>query len=173
MKIGDIIKQYRKEHGYSMDVFSEKSGLSKSYISMLEANKDSRGNEIAPSVETIAKVAEGMNISFEELFNKLDYNQKVRVNSVDGPRNDYYLPEYDALIEAYSRHSDLEYLKKYIELLRKQKVKRIIECLGSCDREQFDMIYNLADAILARNEYLKFKDSYNANNKKHKEEDSL
>lgn len=36
MTLGDIIKDYRKTHHLSMDAFSEKSGISKAYISLLE-----------------------------------------------------------------------------------------------------------------------------------------
>lgn len=39
MTLGDIIKQYRDDHSLSMDAFSERSGISKAYISLLEKNK--------------------------------------------------------------------------------------------------------------------------------------
>lgn len=46
--LGKIVRDYRKNHGISMAKFAEISDLSKSYISMLENNKDPRGNPIAP-----------------------------------------------------------------------------------------------------------------------------
>lgn len=81
MKLGDMIKIYRESHSISMDAFSQKTGLSKSYVSMLERNKDPRGNEITPSIETIYKVAKGINKSFDDVFRELDQNQKVKLNS--------------------------------------------------------------------------------------------
>lgn len=36
MTLGDIIKSYRSKYGLSMDSFSDKSGISKAYISLLE-----------------------------------------------------------------------------------------------------------------------------------------
>ena len=39
MTLGNIIKEYRISHEMSMDAFSEKSGISKAYISLLEKNK--------------------------------------------------------------------------------------------------------------------------------------
>ena len=36
MRLGEIIKKYRADHNMSMDDFSERSGISKSYISLLE-----------------------------------------------------------------------------------------------------------------------------------------
>ena len=81
MKIGELIKQYRDEHAMSMDSFAHKTGLSKSYVSMLERNKDPRGNEITPSIETIYKVSKGVNMPFDDVFKLLDQNQKVVLNS--------------------------------------------------------------------------------------------
>ena len=44
MTLGDIIKDYRKSHNMSMDLFAEKSGISKAYISLLEKNKHPKWN---------------------------------------------------------------------------------------------------------------------------------
>lgn len=38
MTLGEIIKKYRHDHSLSMDAFAAMSGLSKSYISILEKN---------------------------------------------------------------------------------------------------------------------------------------
>ena len=72
MTLGDIIKKYRVENGMSMDIFAEKSGISKSYISLLEKNRHPKtGNAIAPSVAIIQQAAKAMNIDFDELFTQL------------------------------------------------------------------------------------------------------
>lgn len=57
MTLGEEIRKYRKEHSLSLDQFAFKTGLSKSYLSMLENNKDPRGKPINPSLDTIKKVA--------------------------------------------------------------------------------------------------------------------
>ena len=57
MTLGEEIRKYRKEHSLSLDQFAFKTGLSKSYLSMLENNKDPRGKPISPSLDTIKKVA--------------------------------------------------------------------------------------------------------------------
>ncbi len=73
MSLGDIIKEYRTEHNLSMDAFSEKSGISKAYISLLEKNKHPKtGKEIAPSIQCIKQAADGMNMEFDDLFALLD-----------------------------------------------------------------------------------------------------
>lgn len=81
--LGNVINEYRRTHSMSMDVFAERSGLSKSYISMLEKNRDGRGNPIAPSLETISKVAKGMGCSFDAVFNQLDPAQRITINTKD------------------------------------------------------------------------------------------
>lgn len=73
MTLGNIIKNYRTEHNLSMDAFSEKSGISKAYISLLEKNKHPKtGKAIAPSIQCIKQAANGMNIDFNILFGMLD-----------------------------------------------------------------------------------------------------
>lgn len=73
MTLGNIIKNYRTEHNLSMDAFSEKSGISKAYISLLEKNKHPKtGKAIAPSIQCIKQAANGMDIDFNILFGMLD-----------------------------------------------------------------------------------------------------
>ena len=80
MTLGDIIKQYRDDHSLSMDAFSERSGISKAYISLLEKNKHPKtGKEISPSIQCIRQAAQGMNIDFDDLFALLD--GKVEINT--------------------------------------------------------------------------------------------
>lgn len=65
MTLGDIIKQYRTSQHLSMDAFSEKSGISKAYISLLEKNKHPKtGKTIAPSIQCIKQAADGMGMDF-------------------------------------------------------------------------------------------------------------
>ena len=72
MKVGEIIREYRLSNKMSMGDFAKASGISKPYISMLEANKNSNGGKpIAPSVETLQKVACTVGISLDELLRKL------------------------------------------------------------------------------------------------------
>lgn len=80
MTLGDIIKRYRNDHALSMDAFSERSGISKAYISLLEKNRHPKtGKEISPSIQCIRQAAQGMNMDFDDLFALLD--GKVEVNT--------------------------------------------------------------------------------------------
>lgn len=81
MTIGEIIKQYRIEHNLSMDAFSEKSGISKSYISLLEKNKHPKsGKPISPSVQSIKQVADAIGMDFDVLFSNIDGNVSLVKN---------------------------------------------------------------------------------------------
>lgn len=78
MTLGDIIKDYRKSHSMSMDLFAEKSGISKAYISLLEKNRHPKtGKPIAPSIQCIKQAANGMNMDFITLFGMIDGNMPL------------------------------------------------------------------------------------------------
>ena len=92
MKLGEIIYQYRKEHKYSMDAFANLCGLSKGYISMLEANKNPKtGLPITPTLETFSKIASGMGVTLDQLFSMCDEDQPIFLSASfpPSPRNDF------------------------------------------------------------------------------------
>lgn len=72
MTLGDVIYKYRMQHGLSMDKFSELSGISKGYISMLEKNKTARGDEPSPSFEMYKSVAKTIGISVDDLIREVE-----------------------------------------------------------------------------------------------------
>ena len=78
MTLGEIIKKYRSIHNLSMDAFSEKSGISKAYISLLEKNRHPKtGKPIAPSIQSIKQAADGMDMDFNTLFSMIDGDVKI------------------------------------------------------------------------------------------------
>lgn len=87
MTLGEIIKKYREENNLSMGEFSKRSGISKSYISLLEKNKHPKtGKPIAPSIQRIKQAAIGMNMDFDTLFSTLD--GEVDLSKPSTPGND-------------------------------------------------------------------------------------
>lgn len=81
MTLGEIIRNYRLEKEISLKDFAKLSGLSKPYISMLEANKNSRdGKPIKPSVVTLQKVSRAVNISLNDLLRLLDGEQLINLD---------------------------------------------------------------------------------------------
>ena len=84
MTLGDIIKEYRKNQHLSMDAFSEKSGISKAYISLLEKNKHPKtGKAIAPSIQCIKQAADGMNMDFNTLFSMIDGDVSLKEDNTN------------------------------------------------------------------------------------------
>lgn len=78
MKLGSIIKDFRKQNNLTMQEFANISGLSKGYISMLEKGKHPQNNrEIIPSIETVSKIATAMNLSLNELLESIDSSQQI------------------------------------------------------------------------------------------------
>lgn len=78
MTIGDVIKEFRKLNDLSLEEFGKMCGLSRSYISMLENNKDPRGNPVNPSLETIDKIATAIGVDTDALVGQID--QDVVIN---------------------------------------------------------------------------------------------
>lgn len=72
MKIGEIIKKYRKEHGLSLRDFSRISGVSNSYLSMLESGRSPRSDRpIVPTLTKLNQIAAAMGISVNELISDI------------------------------------------------------------------------------------------------------
>ena len=66
--LGAIIKQFRKKNGLTLREFADKSGLSHTYIFMLEENRNSKtGESITPSLSTLTKIARVLGVSPSEL----------------------------------------------------------------------------------------------------------
>ena len=73
MTLGEIVREYRESQNMSQRKFAELSGLSNSYISMLEQNVNSKnGNAIKPSLEAIKKVADTMHVTLDDVLRRLD-----------------------------------------------------------------------------------------------------
>lgn len=78
MTLGDIVKNYRESHGYSMETFASLCGLSKGYISILESNKSPRTKKpLSPSLDTFNRIASAMGLSLDQLMEMCDENQSV------------------------------------------------------------------------------------------------
>lgn len=82
MHLGMLIKKFRDTHDLSMADFAKLSNISKAYVSVLEKNKDPRnGNPIVPSLTTIEKVANGMGMTFDDVFNQLGDDEIVTIDN--------------------------------------------------------------------------------------------
>lgn len=62
LKLGARLKEIRKARGFTQEALAEKVDLTPQYLSRLEAGHQS------PSVKTVAKLAEALNVELWELF---------------------------------------------------------------------------------------------------------
>lgn len=115
MTLGDIIKTYRQEHSLSMADFAKLSGMSKSYISLLEKDKNpSTGKRISPSIKSIQQAAIAMNMPFDALFEMVDFVD-ISENLIISDINVY---ETDTCISAEERKVLQAYrMASYVEKL--------------------------------------------------------
>lgn len=60
--ISNVLKSYRKTHGWSLDIASKNTGVSKAMLGQIE-----RG-ESSPTIATLWKIASGFNVSFSSLL---------------------------------------------------------------------------------------------------------
>ena len=91
MTLGELIRDYRTTHSLSMAKFSELSGISKGYISMLENNKTHRGDKPSPSVDVYRSVAAAMGMDLESLIRTVD--GKITLGETGLPGNLTSLPD--------------------------------------------------------------------------------
>jgi len=69
MRLGELIKKYREEHGYSLRKFAEISGISNAYLSMLENGRyPSSDRPVVPTLTKLNQIASAMNMRVDDLI---------------------------------------------------------------------------------------------------------
>lgn len=103
MTLGDIVKNYRTEHGLSLREFSRISGVSNGYISMLEKNEHPKTKKpIVPSIEKMRCIANAMGMSFDSLLDMIDSDQPISIKKENAPAPSLTSSESD-LLNKYRR----------------------------------------------------------------------
>ena len=78
MKLSTIVTDYRHRMQISQREFSRRCGLSNSYISFIENEFNPRtGKPIVPTIEQYHKIASGMGMTVQQLFELLDEDSPV------------------------------------------------------------------------------------------------
>lgn len=81
MKLGKLILEYRQQMGISQREFARRCGLSNTYIHYLENEINAKDKRtIVPTLEQYKKFASGMNMTVQELFEKLDEDSPVSLH---------------------------------------------------------------------------------------------
>lgn len=69
---GEAVRRLRAKKGFSQEAFASHAGISRTYMSEIE-----RGVTNA-SLVTVARVADGLGVSFGELFREVDAERRHR-----------------------------------------------------------------------------------------------
>ena len=81
MKLSTIISEYRDRMQISQREFARRCDLSNSYISFLEKETNPKtGKPMVPTLVQYKKLADGMNMSVQQLFEMLDDDAPVDLN---------------------------------------------------------------------------------------------
>lgn len=109
MKLSELILDYRKRMNISQREFSRRCDLSNTYISFLENEMNPKTKKpIIPTLEQYGKIAHGMDISVQHLFELLDADAPVDLRSLvpkESPEEDPSRPEIRLLIRGLSKLS--------------------------------------------------------------------
>ena len=80
MKLGEWLKEYRMEHGLSMQSFADSCGFSKAYVSMLEKGVNPTTNKpVSPTMQTFEKIAKATGQEIDTLLKILDDEQLITI----------------------------------------------------------------------------------------------
>ena len=111
MKLGTIIFQYRSKQGLTLEQLSNKSNLSRSYLSKIENGGLDNGNA---SLSTIIKLATGLGIKVREILELLDVSEpRGQENAI--PLNVYLRKKYDI-----SKDRDIKIIENLIDHLKEK-----------------------------------------------------
>ena len=73
MTLSELVIKFRTEHGLSQRQFAQACGLSNGFISMLEKNVNpNTGQPLVPGIVNLQKLADGMNMTLEHLFESIE-----------------------------------------------------------------------------------------------------
>lgn len=136
MTLGNVISEFRNLNNLTMEEFSKSAGLSKSYISMLERNRDPRGNPINPSMDVIDKVATAIGVDLDTLVQTID--QDVVVNSTPHKSSSEWIDELNADSEA-----KWKFFKYCYEHASKEDRERVLSILKI--REKWDEFKEISE----------------------------
>lgn len=159
MTLGEIIKQYAKEH--TMNEFLHDSGLSRTYTYSLIRNQNKNGLPIIPSLDTIQKVAKGIHASLDSVINLLDEDYVINLGSYSSIPDEYMklyrsLPTrskenvHEFIRNEYEKNKDK--IEEYNRIKREEKISTVDEAM-----EYFDYISSFEGNDVLIEMFNKFK----------------
>jgi transcriptional regulator with XRE-family HTH domain len=124
MKLSEIVKKYREEHGLSLRAFAERVGVSHNAIANIENERNSHGNPFVPTMETLIGIASAMGISLNDLLHMMG-------------DEDVFVTEADELRDMLKDNPDMRWM---------------LSTTSKFDKDDFDAVVNLIKSINRRYE---------------------
>lgn len=111
--IGERVKKYRKEAGYTLTELAERAGVAKSYLSALERNIQTN-----PSIQFLEKIAAVLDITIDHLLKDDPYNH-------NGENSDQQIDEEwrKLVLEAMESGVSKEEFRQFLEFNKFNKWK--------------------------------------------------
>ena len=122
MKLSEIVKKYRDEHGLSLRSFASRCGVSHTVIYNVENELNSVGDPFTPSFETIQKIANAMGITVNDLLRQIE----------DMP---IYTSEADEWRDELKNNPDLRMLLSASSKLDAEDIRQLIALAERMNRE--------------------------------------
>ena len=124
MKLSEIVKKYREEHGLSLRAFAERVGVSHNAIANIENERNSHGNPFVPTIETLVGISSAMGISLNDLLHMMG-------------DEDVFVTETDELRDMLKDNPDMRWM---------------LSTTSKFDKDDFDAVVNLIKSINRRYE---------------------
>ena len=137
--MSEIIRKYRADNDISQREFSRRCGLSNSYISFIEKECNPKtGRPMVPTIEQYKKLADGMNITVQELFESLDEDSPVVLNSSPSYMN---LHLFDGKPPDGSLSPDARILAQGFDKLPKEQQERALAVFRAMFEPQYAHLF--------------------------------
>lgn len=118
MTLGEILQEYRARQGLSIRQFAKNCGVSHSAVAFIEKGINPKtGEKLIPSVPVMKKLADGMNLTLQELLQLCDDMEVILRESPDYQGSN---PRIAKLVESVSDFSrkELDELIAYAEWIK-------------------------------------------------------
>ena len=139
MKLSLLLKTYREAHEISQRELARRCGLSNSLISLMEMGVNPQtGKEMSPDLETYRKIADGLEMSVQRLFEVLGDDATVSLDVGRKESIDVSAGYYETIIGRQKS-------KGYVDVLLNPEEKTIIESYRDANRGTQAAIKKLLD----------------------------
>lgn len=149
MKLSDLLKNYREENGISQREFARRCGLSNSLISLMEIGVNPQtGKPMAQDLDTYRKLANGMGISVQKLFEELGDSALVSIGSIpwdnDRPAAEEYVHFMNATVPDNLSVADETILET---IHRRPQIKKLVDSAASLSDNDLDMAIRIVEGL--------------------------